>query len=63
MTGFNLNYAGMDEATNVVMSGTSACGLTTYLHAETLRIRLPKTAKRQSWKILVSSSTSRMSTV
>jgi hypothetical protein len=36
---------GMTEATDVVMSGTSAGGLTTYLHAEYFRTRLPASTK------------------
>ena len=40
-----LASGGMDSATDVVMSGTSAGGLTCYLHAEALRRRLPKATK------------------
>ena len=40
-----LQNRGMDEATDVVVTGSSAGGLTVYLHLDDLRAMLPATAK------------------
>ena len=42
---FALNVAGMNKATDVVISGCSAGGLSTFLHADEWKAVLPSTAK------------------